>query len=142
MAVEQLATQNWGLGRNQPCSHLNLGLSASRVLRKFLSICPIYGTFYGSPEDGEVAWSCQEVRDSEGTVTTLHTTQPHQWVQLPRALLRMAKVVCLIPRYLDRYLLEEVKRIKCGGVYAVAWASPQEPDCVLQDKTGSNSGGL
>lgn len=69
--------------------------------------------FFGSPEDREVAWSHQEVRDSEGTVTTLHNTQPHQWVRLPRALLRRAKVVCSVPRYLDRYLLGEVKKSVC-----------------------------
>lgn len=33
--------------------------------------------FFGSPEDREVAWSHQEAKDSEGTVTTLHNTQPH-----------------------------------------------------------------
>lgn len=106
MAAGQRAIQKLGPWKKPD---LDPGLSASRFLRKFLLIHPVYGTFYGSPEDSEVAWGHQEVRDSEGTATI----QPHQWVKLPRALLRRAKVVCFIPRYLDRYLLEEVKKIKC-----------------------------
>lgn len=139
MAAGQCAIQKLGPWKKPD---LDPGLSASRFLRKFLLIHPVYGTFYGSPEDSEVAWGHQEVRDSEGTATI--TASPMG--ETPKGLAEKGKGGVLHPQIFGQVLARRGQKNKVcvcgGGVYAVAWASPQEPGCVLQDKTGSYSGGL
>lgn len=67
--------------------------------------------------------------------------------ETPKGLAEKGKGGVLHPQIFGQVLARRGQKNKVcvcvwGGVYAVAWASPQEPGCVLQDKTGSYSGGL